>query len=86
VSQPLTFHQKKQLKPRHVGVPTKDYRLDSSWVSPNTKVVNVSSFKNVDEETLLKIPGTVYVPNVGKVTVSMLERNLLRLFEDYSSK
>jgi len=46
----------------------------------------VSSFKNIDEETLLKIPGTVYVPNVGKVTVSMLERNLLRLFEDYSSK
>jgi methylenetetrahydrofolate dehydrogenase (NAD+) len=45
--------------------------------------VNVSSFKNVDEETLLQIPGVVYVPLVGKVTVAMLERNLMRLFHQF---
>lgn len=65
------------------GVPTKAYRLPSEWVQPNTTVVNVSSFKNVDEESLLKIPGVVYVPLVGKVTVAMLERNLVRLFENF---
>jgi hypothetical protein len=65
------------------GVPTKDYRLPSDWVKPNTTVVNVASFKNVDEESLLKIPGVVYVPMVGKVTVAMLERNLVRLFEQF---
>jgi len=65
------------------GVPTKEFRLDAKWVQPHTKVVNVASFKNVEEDELLKIQGVVYVPNVGKVTVSMLERNLLRLYEDY---
>ena len=68
------------------GVPTKNYRLPSEWVQPNTTVVNVASFKNVDEENLLKIPGVVYVPMVGKVTVAMLERNLVRLFEQFHMK
>jgi methylenetetrahydrofolate dehydrogenase (NAD+) len=65
------------------GVPTKAYRLETEWIQPNTTVVNVSSFKNVDEESLLKVPGVVYVPLVGKVTVAMLERNLVRLFEQF---
>jgi len=65
------------------GVPTKNYKLPTEWVNPNTTVVNVASFKNVDEEALLKIPGVVYVPLVGKVTVAMLERNLMRLHEQF---
>ena len=65
------------------GVPTKSYVLPSEWIQPNTTVVNVASYKNVDEESLLKIPGVVYVPMVGKVTVAMLERNLVRLFEQF---
>ena len=65
------------------GVPTKAYRLPTSWIQPNTTVVNVASFKNVAEDELLKIPGVVYVPLVGKVTVAMLERNLMRLFEQF---
>lgn len=47
--------------------------------------MNVASFKNVDEEALLKVPGVVYVPLVGKVTVAMLERNLMRLYEQFHS-
>lgn len=46
-------------------------------------MVNVASYKNVDEESLLKIPGVIYVPQVGKVTVAMLERNLIRLFDQF---
>lgn len=65
------------------GVPTKAYRLPTEWINENTTVVNVSSFKNVDEESLLKVPGVVYVPLVGKVTVAMLERNLMRLFDNF---
>ena len=68
------------------GVPTKNYRLPTEWVQENTTVVNVASFKNVDEEELLKIKGVVYVPMVGKVTVAMLERNLVRLFEQFHIK
>jgi hypothetical protein len=67
------------------GVPTKKYRLPTEWIQPNTTVVNVASFKNVDEESLLKVPGVVYVPMVGKVTVAMLERNLMRLYEQFHS-
>lgn len=29
------------------------------------------------------VPGVVYVPMVGKVTVAMLERNLMRLYENF---
>jgi hypothetical protein len=31
----------------------------------------------------LEIPGVVYVPLVGKVTVAMLERNLMRLYNQF---
>ena len=65
------------------GVPTSDYRLPVEWIRPNTVVVNVSSFKNVDEDALLQVPGVQYVPLVGRVTVAMLERNLLRLYENF---
>lgn len=65
------------------GVPTKDYKLPTEWVQPGSIVINVSHFKNVDEEALLKIPGVRYVPLVGKVTVGMLERNLIRLIKQF---
>ena len=39
------------------GVPTKSYRLPSAWIKENTTVVNVASFKNVDEDEILQIPG-----------------------------
>ena len=45
--------------------------------------MNVASFKNVDEESLLKVEGVQYVSMVGKVTVAMLERNLMRLYENF---
>ena len=67
------------------GVPTKDYRLDLSWVSPETTVINVSPYKNLDVEGLMAIPGVKYVPLVGQVTVAMLERNLLTLIKNYQS-
>lgn len=65
------------------GVPTKSYRLPAQWIQPNTTVVNVASFKNVDEDELLQIAGVQYIPMVGKVTVAMLERNLMRLFDNF---
>lgn len=65
------------------GVPAKAYRLPTSWVKPGTVVINVSNYKNVDETELLKIEGVRYVPLVGKVTVAMLERNLVRLVNNF---
>ncbi|CAM9388914.1 unnamed protein product [Chrysoparadoxa australica] len=68
------------------GVPVKDYQLKAEWVQPGTVIVNVSTFKNLDEEKILAIPKVKYVPMVGKVTVSMLERNLLRLHQNFAPK
>merc|ERR1740139_150884 len=67
------------------GVPVKGYRLPTEWIKENTIVVNVASFKNVDEDALLKIKGVTYIPMVGKVTVAMLERNLMRLYANFHS-
>jgi len=66
-----------------LGVPSKSYQLPVDCVSDNTVVINVSSFKCIDEAALLKKTGVVWVPLVGKVTVAMLERNLSRLFQNY---
>mmetsp|Transcript_37295 Transcript_37295/g.76447 ORF Transcript_37295/g.76447 Transcript_37295/m.76447 type:complete len:328 (+) Transcript_37295:32-1015(+) len=68
------------------GVPTKDYCLPTAWVQEGSIVMNISHFKNVNEEELLKVPGVKYVPLVGKVTVAMLERNLLRLVSNFHTK
>lgn len=68
------------------GVPVKSYKLPTAWVKPGAIVVNVASYKNVDEEELLKVPGVKYVPLVGKVTIAMLERNLIRLFSQYHAE
>jgi len=65
------------------GVPVKSYKLPTKWVQPGTVVVNVASFKNVDEEELLKIEDVQYCSMVGKVTVAMLQRNLMRLYENF---
>lgn len=67
------------------GVPSKAYRFPVEHVRPGTTFINVSGSKNVDREALLKVDGVNYVPLVGKVTVAMLERNLLRLYENFHS-
>lgn len=65
------------------GVPTEKYKLPTQWIQEGTVIVNVSSFKNVNVDDILQIPNVRYVHQVGKVTVAMLERNLMRLFENF---
>jgi len=66
-----------------LGVPSKDYKLNTEWVKPGTIIISVSHFKNIDEAKLLEIEGVKYVGAVGKVTISILERNLVRLVENF---
>jgi len=69
-----------------LGVPSAAYKLDVSWVKDGAIVLNVASHKNIDEEALLATcKGVRYVGQVGKVTVAMLERNLLRLHYNFGS-
>lgn len=66
-----------------LGVPVKDYKINPSCIQPGSLVINVASYKNVDPEALAKIENVKFISAVGKITVAMLERNLLRLFENF---
>ncbi|KAJ2162432.1 Methylenetetrahydrofolate dehydrogenase [NAD(+)] [Coemansia sp. RSA 552] len=60
------------------GVPTAAYKVPTSLLKPGVVAVNFASVRNFEPE--VKEVASIYVPSVGKVTVSMLQRNLLRLF------
>jgi len=67
-----------------LGVPSEKYKLDHSLVKENAVVLNVASHKNIDEKALLaQRPGVQYMGQIGKVTVAMLERNLMRLHQNF---
>eukprot|EP00045_Choanoeca_perplexa_P009762 m.95500 g.95500 ORF g.95500 m.95500 type:complete len:157 (+) comp15019_c0_seq10:897-1367(+) len=69
-----------------LGVPSKDYQLPIEYIRDDAVVVNVASFKNVNEAALAEAkPNVRFVPLVGKMTVAMLERNLVRLYENFHS-
>jgi len=61
------------------GVPSPLFLLPTEWIAEDSIVINVSSFLNIDEHRILDVPGVIYVPHVGKVTVATLEHNLVCL-------
>lgn len=63
------------------AVPTPQFSLPICAIQPGTTVVNVSEYSNVDEDAILGIPGAQFIPQVGKVTVAMLEQNLINLHQ-----
>jgi len=68
-----------------LGVPSASYKLDVNLVKEGAIVLNVATQKNVDEAALLAtVKNVKYVGQVGKVTVAMLERNLLRLHGNFA--
>jgi len=68
-----------------LGVPSNSYKLDVGLIKEGSIVLNVASHKNVDEAALLStVKNVKYVGQVGKVTVAMLERNLLRLHANFA--
>merc|ERR1719336_2110417 len=70
-----------------LGVPSPDYKLDVAWVKEGAVVVNVASYKNVDEKALLStVKGVRYLGAVGKITVAMLMRNLVQQHQNFSAE
>lgn len=70
-----------------LGVPSASYKLDVNLVKEGAIVLNVATSKNIDEAALLStVKNVKYVAQVGKVTVAMLERNLLRLHSNFAGK
>mmetsp|Transcript_10113 Transcript_10113/g.22390 ORF Transcript_10113/g.22390 Transcript_10113/m.22390 type:complete len:342 (-) Transcript_10113:362-1387(-) len=67
-----------------LAVPAASYKMNPAWVKEGAIVINVASCKNIDADELLSTrPGVTFVPAVGKVTIAMLERNLLRLYNNF---
>lgn len=60
------------------GVPSQSYKVPTEKLKEGVVAINFASFKNFQEE--IKSKASIYVPSVGKVTVAMLQRNLVRLF------
>lgn len=61
------------------GVPNPEYRVPTKLLKPGVVAINFSTFANFDPDIQTK--ASYFVPSVGKVTVAMLERNLLRLHD-----
>lgn len=62
------------------GVPSKDYKFPVEYLKDGAICINFSSEKNFDPS--VKEHASLYVPSIGKVTIAMLLRNLLRLIEN----
>lgn len=63
------------------GVPTKTYKFPTNYIKRGAICINFSSEKNFVDEEVEKV-ASLYVPSIGKVTIAMLLRNLLRLMDN----
>ncbi|KAI9925010.1 hypothetical protein ASPWEDRAFT_119636 [Aspergillus wentii DTO 134E9] len=62
------------------GVPGDKYKFDTSLLREGAVCVNFSSEKNFGPEVRSK--ASIFVPSIGKVTIVVLLRNLLRLMQN----
>ncbi|SCU85430.1 LAME_0D01310g1_1 [Lachancea meyersii CBS 8951] len=62
------------------GVPSGNYKIPTEYIREGAVCINFSSHKNFDDS--VKSKASLYVPSTGKVTISMLLRNMLRLVEN----
>jgi len=65
------------------GVPSSTYKIPSHWIQRGSTVINVAFEPNINEEELSHIPDITYIPQIGKVTIALLEQNLLKLHQRY---
>ena len=60
------------------GVPVESFKIPTGLIRDGAVCINFSSFKNFDGPAV-KEKASIYVPSVGKVTIAVLLRNLIRL-------
>eukprot|EP01132_Coremiostelium_polycephalum_P011936 gene11936-14609_t len=66
-----------------LGVPSPSFKIQSDLIKDGTIVINFAGCLNVDESIESKC---ILVPTIGKVTIAMLERNLLRLYNNFQQQ
>jgi len=67
------------------GVPTESYKVPTELIRDGAACINFSSYKNFDGPAV-KEKAAFYVPSVGKVTIAILLRNLVRLIANRPPK
>ena len=67
------------------GVPVESYKVPTELIRDGAACINFSSYKNFDGPAI-KEKAAIYVPSVGKVTIAVLLRNLVRLIANRPSK
>ncbi|KAI9658535.1 MAG: hypothetical protein M1829_006761 [Trizodia sp. TS-e1964] len=66
------------------GVPSSDYKIDTSLLREGAVCINFSSEKDPPQNfgPEVKEKASIYVPAIGKVTIVVLLRNLLRIVQN----
>ncbi|TQV99710.1 hypothetical protein V2A60_005156 [Cordyceps javanica] len=67
------------------GVPVESFKVPTELIREGAVCINFSSFKNFDGPAI-KEKASIYVPSVGKVTIAILLRNLVRLIANRPPK
>ncbi|RKU41175.1 NAD-dependent 5,10-methylenetetrahydrafolate dehydrogenase [Coniochaeta pulveracea] len=65
------------------GVPSDKFKVPTELIRDGAVCINFSSYRNFDGPAI-KEKASIYVPSVGKVTIAMLLRNLVRLIANRS--
>ena len=68
------------------GVPSEEFKLPVGWIQQGSTVINVASEANVDEEAVKMVSDVFYIPQIGRITVALLEHNLVLLHQMYHDK
>lgn len=66
------------------GVPSESFKVPTELIRDGTVCINFSSYRNFDGPAI-KEKASIYVPSVGKVTIAVLLRNLVRLIANRPS-
>ncbi|KAI1633389.1 methylenetetrahydrofolate dehydrogenase [Biscogniauxia mediterranea] len=66
------------------GVPSEKYKVPTELIRDGAVCINFSSYRNFDGPAV-KEKASIYVPSVGKVTIAVLLRNLVRLIANRPS-
>ncbi|KAK8027173.1 methylenetetrahydrofolate dehydrogenase [Apiospora marii] len=66
------------------GVPSENYKVPTELIRDGAVCINFASYRNFDGPAI-KEKASIYVPSVGKVTIAVLLRNLVRLIANRPS-
>lgn len=64
-------------------VPSKSYKIPTAQLKEGVVAINFSESKNFEDD--IKEKASIYCPGIGKATIVLLQRNLLRLREYQAS-